>query len=154
MLVMAVMFPLTLMAQQQDGAPEQSRRDKWFKEMQAKKHDYFIRRLELTDEQQEPFFAVYDKMERDLRAIDRETRELERSVSEKAEATDAEHDAAIDAVYSQRYREWVVETKAKEELSLILTRKQMLDLKRVEFEFTRALMKHRRQFKDRKNASR
>ena len=155
LLLMAFMLPMALMAQQPDEpGPDKAKREQWFKEMKAKKHEYLIRKLELTPEQQEPFFTVYDKMDSDLRAIDRETRELERRVSQNPDATDAEYDAAIEAIYSQRYREWVVESQAKEQFSQILTKKQMLKLKRVEFEFTRALMRHHRQFKDSKNAQR
>lgn len=119
-------------------------REQWFKEMRLKKHQFMVRELSLTDQQKEKFFAIYDKFEQDMKAINDQTREIERTISKKADATDAEYDAAIDAVYNQRYREWTVENKTKEELSKILTKQQLLKLKHAEMKFTRALMKQHR----------
>lgn len=128
-----------------DEADDAGKREQWFKEMRAKKHEFLVKELNLTSEQKEPFFAIYDKMEDDLKAINDDTRNLERSVAKKTDATDAEYDAAIEAIYNQRYREWTVENKAKEQLSKILSRQQLFKLKRAEMKFTRALMRHHRQ---------
>lgn len=116
-------------------------REQWFKEMRLKKHQFMARELSLTDQQKEKFFDIYDKMEQDMKAINDQTREIEHNVFKKKDATDTDFDAAIDAIYNQRYREWTVEKKAKEELSKILTKQQLLKLKRAEMKFTRALMK-------------
>lgn len=151
LLILGLLMPIAVMAQNAGGERpdgDASKREQWFKEMRTKKHEFLIRELELTSEQQEPFFAIYDKMDDELKAINDQTRALERRVSKKADATDAEYDAAIEAVYSQRYREWMVESQAKEQLSKILNKRQMLKLKRAEFKFTRALMKQHRQARD------
>lgn len=58
-------------------------------------------------------------------------------------ANDSETDinAALEAVYSQRYQEWAIENEAKAKFEKILTKKQLLQLKRAESRFSRALMR-------------
>lgn len=141
-LLLSLFLPLTLTAQQQD---DNNKREHWLKEMREKKHEFLIRELQLKPEQQQPFFEVYDKMDDQLRAINDETRQLERKVLKNPNSTDLEYNAAIDAVYNQRYREWEVENKAKEELVKILSPQQLIKLKRAELKFQRALMKQHRQ---------
>lgn len=130
-----------------NGDNAAAKREQWFKEMRAKKHEFLARELELTPEQREPFFAVYDRMEDSLKAINDETRRLEKSLEKKKDPTDADYDAVIEAIYNQRYREWTVENQAREEFAKILTKKQMVRLKKAESRFTRALMKQHREHK-------
>ncbi|MDE6402787.1 MAG: Spy/CpxP family protein refolding chaperone [Muribaculaceae bacterium] len=120
-------------------------RDRWFKEMHAKKHEFLIKELELTPDQTEPFFAIYDKMDADIRAVGARTRALEKKAFDDANASEADVDAAIEAVYSQRYQEWSIENEAKAKFEKILTKKQLLKLKHAEFKFNRALMKQHNQ---------
>jgi len=152
LLIIGLLMPVTAMANGDDTSSGQSdgKREAWFKEMRAKKHEFLVRELDLKPEQQEPFFAIYDKMDDELKDINDQTRRLERNVMKKDDATDAEYDAAIDAVYSQRYREWTIENQAKEQFSKILNKRQMLKLKRAEFKFTRALMRQHRQVRNNK----
>ncbi len=145
-LILSIAFVCPILA---DTCPDcdggnDANREQWFKEMRLKKHQFMARELSLNDQQKEKFFAIYDKFEQDMKAINDQTREIERSINKKADATDAEYDAAIDAVYNQRYREWTVENKMKEDLSKVLTKKQLLKLKNAEMKFTRALMKQHR----------
>lgn len=120
-------------------------RDRWFKEMHAKKHDFLIKELELTPDQTEPFFAIYDKMDADIRAVGDRTRALEKKAFQNVDTNEADVDAAIEAVYSQRYQEWSIENEAKAKFEKILTKKQMLKLKHAEFKFNRALMQQHNQ---------
>lgn len=129
---------------------EALKREQWFKEFRAKKHEFLAKQLSLTNEQKEPFFAIYDRLEDEMKTINDQTRDIERRVSTKKDATDAEYDAAIDALYNQRYREWTAESKAREELSKILSKKQLLKIKYAEMKFTRALMKQHQQSQEKK----
>lgn len=131
-----------------DGNDNKGMREKWFNEIKREKHKYLIRELNLTPEQQAPFFEIYDATEEKLRDINEQTRHLERTVLKKKDATDAEYDAAIEAIYNQKYREWTVESQAKEQYAKLLTKEQLTRLKRVEFKFTQALMKHRQSHKN------
>ena len=139
-LVVMAQISFTAIAQDND-----SNRDRWFKEMRAKKHDFIVKELELTPDQTEPFFAIYDKMDADIRAVGSRTRALEKKAFDNADASEADIDAAIEAMYSQRYQEWSIENEAKAKFETILTKKQMLKLKRAEFKFNRALMQQHNQ---------
>lgn len=147
--MIGLMMPLTVMAVDDDASRPDgaAKREQWFREIRQKKHEYLVKELKLTAEQQEPFFTAYDRMEDELRAINDQTRQLERSVIKNGNAGDKEYDAAIDAIYSQRYREGLVENEYKEKFGKILTKTQMIQLKKAEFKFTRALMKQHRQAK-------
>lgn len=135
----------------QDGDNHDAmRREQWFKEIRAKKHEFLAKQLSLTNEQKEAFITIYDRLDDELKAINDQTREIERRVATKEDASDAELDAAIEALYNQRYREWTAETKAREEFSKILTKKQLLGIKHAEMKFTRALMKQHQQSQERK----
>lgn len=147
-----MLVPVHVMAVGEEPSQDDkaAKHELWFREIRQKKHEFLVKELDLTADQQEPFFRIYDSMDEELRSINDQTRRLERAVSRNADAAESEYDAAIDAVYSQRYREGLVENEYKERLGQILTKKQMLRLKRAEFKFTRALMKHHREARDRK----
>ncbi len=146
LLMIGLLMPVTAVAGGTD-AGDTTKREQWFKEIRQKKHEFLVKELGLTDEQKESFFLVYDKMEEELRDINDQTRKLERSVIKNEKAGDSEYDAAIDAIYSQRYREGLVENSYKDKLGAILTKAQMIQLKKAEFKFTRALMKQHRKAK-------
>ena len=133
-----------------DGDDDAAKRQKWFKEMRAKKHEYLAKQLSLTDKQKEPFFAIYDRLEEEMKTINDQTRAIERRVSQMDNPSDAEYDAAIDAIYNQRYQEWTAENKAKEEFSKILTKKQILKIKYAEMKFTHALMREHQRSQDKR----
>ena len=144
LLMIGLLMPMAAVA---GDADDTAKREQWFKEMRQKKHEFLVKELGLTDEQKEPFFIVYDRMEDELRDINDQTRRLERSVIKNEKAGESEYNAAIDAIYSQRYREGLVENSYKDKLGAILTKAQMIQLKKAEFKFTRALMKQHRQAK-------
>ena len=146
LLMIGLLLPVAAVAGGDDGE-DMSKREQWFKEMRQKKHEFLVKELGLSDEQKEPFFLVYDKMEDELRDINDQTRRLERSVIKNEKVGESEYDAAINAIYSQRYREGLVENSYKDKLAEILTKAQMIKLKKAEFKFTRALMKQHRQAK-------
>lgn len=144
LLIVALLVPVVSYAQNDDQSSPEKRRQ-WFKEMRAKKHEFMVRELELTQDQREQFFAIYDEMDANLKAINDETRSLEKTLDNRDNISDAEYDAVIDALYNQRYREWNVEKTAKERLSKVLTKKQLVKVKKAEGKFTRALMKQHHQ---------
>ena len=120
---------------------DRSKREQWFKEMKAKKQAFLVRELNLTTEQANQFFEIYNKMDEDLRAVNERTRALEKKAMDNANDSEADINAALEAVYSQRYQEWAIENEAKAKFEKILTKKQLLQLKRAESRFSRALMR-------------
>lgn len=139
-------------ARPQHAPRSEEDRQRFRAEMRNYKHDFLARELELTREQQRDFFPVYDEMDDEIDRINTETRELERKVATKEDATDTEIEAAARAVFSQKSAEGEVEQKYFDKFRQILKGKQLLKLRNAERDFTRQLMRHHR--KARKNQNR
>lgn len=141
LLVLAMFCPFLAMAQ--GSNVDKATRDRWFKEIRDKKHDFFTKELDLSREQQEPFFKAYDAMEDELFRIADQVRRLERRVAHQSNPADDDYEEAIDALFEQKGKEYLVEKQAREQFSRILSKKQLFKLKAAERKFTRALMNHR-----------
>lgn len=125
--------------------PSEEDRQRFRAEVRNYKHEFLARELGLSREQQREFFPLYDEMDNEIDRINVETRDLERKVSSKADATDTEVEAAARAVYLQKSAEGDVETQYFDRFKQILQPRQMLKLRNAEREFTRRLMReHRR----------
>lgn len=122
--------------------PEQ--RTEWMQQYRDFKHKYLIRMLHLTDEQQEPFFSVYDQMDAELVTISQQTRELEEKyLSDGAEYTDDEYTEAARQLFLMKSKEAKIESDYFDRLKAVLTPRQLVQLKSVEREFTKRLQKQR-----------
>lgn len=126
-------------------SPEKADRKKALAEMQAYRREFLVKELEMTKEQQNAFFPIYDKMNAELQKIADDTRALDRSLS--TDATDAELDAASMMQFAQKQREGAVEMEYYDRFKKVLTSKQLYKLKGAERRFTRHLMKHHRKAK-------
>jgi len=113
-------------------------------EIRSYKHEFIARELEMSREQQREFFPVYDEMDEAVDRINFETRELERKVSQKADASEVEIEAAARAVFSQKSAEGEVEKQYFDSFRQILSGKQLLKLRKAERKFTQRLMRHHR----------
>ena len=113
-------------------------------EIRSYKHEFLARELEMSREQQREFFPVYDEMDGAVDRINFETRELERKVSQKADASEVEIEAAARAVFSQKSAEGEVEKQYFDRFRQILSGKQLLRLRKAERKFTQRLMRHHR----------
>ena len=117
-------------AQKRQISPEQ--RHKVMEEVREFKHNTFVKKLDLTKEQQPEFFKLYDQMDDELMEVNRETRTLERKVTKDSEASDTEMLAAARAMYTQKKTEADKELKYFDKFAEVLTARQMLQLKSVE----------------------
>lgn len=140
LLIAALLLPLGTYAQG-PKTPKNGERKEWMKKLQALKHDYLVKELDLTEAQRDEFFRVYDAKEAERMAAEQKVRQAERNVRKKAEAaTDADYDAAINAQY--RLNSEIAEIEAKYEAGFrkILTRRQLFKLRGAEHGFQRKLM--------------
>lgn len=120
-------------------------RAKWMDEMRRFKRSYFTKELDLTTQQQNRFFPLYEEMEDQVQKIDGETRQMERRVAELKNASDLEYQKATEAIYDGQVRQAEIEREYVEKFQSILSRKQIFKIKAVERQFNRELMKqHRR----------
>lgn len=133
--------PGTECTAQEASKPTQSDKEKWFKEAREMKHQFLAKELQLTKEQQKPFFDLYDRMEDESVKVQRETRQMERNVNKLgADATDLDYERASDALFDVKQKEASIELRFKEEFKKILTPRQLFLLKGAERKFTKELM--------------
>lgn len=120
----------------------------WMKEMQQYKNDYLSKQLELRPEQREKFLSLYNAMDDQVRALMDETRAIERQVEEKkGKVSDLEYEKAAETLYESKGRENEIEMRYFKQFKAILSPKQLFKLRGAERDFTRELMKHRREAK-------
>ncbi len=127
----------------------ENERERALTEMRAYKHQFIAKELNLSKEQQNGFFPVYDEMDDKLMQINLETRELERAVNENKEASDTEIEAAATAIFNQKEREGKIENEYFDKFKEVLTPRQLLLLKSAEKKFTQRLVRHHRRLRQR-----
>lgn len=116
-------------------------RQKYLGEMRQFKHDFLVKELELTRDQQNAFFPVYDKMEDEVTQVADETRDLEDKVAADEKATDTEIESAARTVFEQKSKEGEIEKTYFEKFKGILSARQLLKLKSAERKFTQQLVR-------------
>ena len=119
----------------------QSDRSQWMSELRQYKRSYFARELELTREQEQKFFPLYEAMEDETRQIEEEARMMEKRVAEATDASDLEYEKATEALFDAKVKQAGVERGYMEKFAPVLTPKQLFMIKAVERKFNRDLMK-------------
>ena len=127
--------------------PENLDVEKVLAEIRPYKHDFFIKKLKLTKEQASEFLPLYDAMEDSLMSINKEIRELERTVLENPSATDAEIAEVARATFEQKQREAQTEIAYFEKFCNTLSPKQLLQIKSAEKQFTQRLARTHRKMR-------
>lgn len=141
-IIIAIFAQLSIIDAQKK--PSKEERQRWFKEMREYKHNFLIKELDLTKEQQQAFFKVYDEMEDECHKINGETRKMQRDLIKKGKndnITDVEYEKAAEALFELKGKEAQIEMKYFEQFKDILSKKQLFLLKAAEDKFTRHLMK-------------
>lgn len=124
-------------------------RSRWLSEIRTYKHDFLVKELSLTREQQRDFFPLYDDMEDEVERINSETRELEIKAVDNTDASDLEIENAARTIFEQKRAEGQVEMTYFEKFKEILTPQQLLRLKNTERKFTQELVKQHRRVRGR-----
>lgn len=115
-------------------------RQRWISEIRTYKHEFLAKELDLTRDQQNSFFPLYDEMEDRIEDLNAETRELETRVTENADAGDIEVLGASRAVFELKKNEGEIELSYYDKFKDILSPRQLLQLKSAERQFTRQLL--------------
>jgi len=129
------------------SAQKQSKteRDNWFREMQRVKHEYLVKELGLTKDQQTKFFPVYDAMDEEMRRTFDGIRSMEHQIRKKGDkATDIELERAADAMFNVKSKEAAIEKAYYQKFKKLLTKKQLFNLKRAERHFQRKMINEHR----------
>ena len=122
-------------------------RQRWLSEIRNYKHDFLARELDLSREQQNEFFPLYDEMEDRIEALNAQARDIEANVSDNPDAGDLE---ILGAAYSQfelKKLEGEIELEYYDKFKEILNPRQLLQLKSAEKLFTRQLVNRRNQMR-------
>lgn len=119
-------------------------RQRWLSEIRQYKHEFLIKELSLTDDQQAPFFELYDKMEDEIEQLNLQTRELEQQIQANDQASDLEVTNAARTIFELKRAEGQIEMTYFERFAKILNPRQLLHLKAAERKFTQQLVNHHR----------
>ncbi|MCM1032230.1 MAG: hypothetical protein NC405_00575 [Odoribacter sp.] len=120
-------------------------RQRWLQEIRTYKHEFLTKELDLSRDQQNRFFPLYDEMEDRIESINAQTREIEDRVSGDATAGDIELTNAARALFELKKSEGDIELEYFDKFKDILQPRQLLMLKNAERSFTRQLVnRHRR----------
>lgn len=146
---LSVMAAFNVSAAPQNNAE----REQWMAEMRQYKRMYFVKELDLTSEQKNKFFPLYEEMEDKVMKINDDTRAMEKRVAELPNATDLEYEKATEAIYDAQIKCAETEKEYMEKFSGILTPKQLFRLKAVERQFNRELMKQHHRLRNKGKAA-
>ena len=113
----------------------------WMDQMRQYKRTYFTKELDLSKEQQQKFFPLYEEMEDETTRMEDETRAMERRVAEAPDATDLEYEKATEALFDMTVKQAALEKGYMEKFRDILSPRQLFELKGVERKFARDMMR-------------
>lgn len=141
----------TAAAQEQDGNTS-----RWLNEVREYKHTFLARELDLSREQQQKFFPIYDRMEDELGKVNSDVRAINRRISSlnPSEVTDTDYDMAIQAIYEAKAKEAEIEQRYLPEFREVLTKQQLFKLKGAEQRFNMGMMRRHHQLKGRERSQR
>ncbi len=131
---------LTAEAQQRKRLTPEDRQ-KYLEEMRQYKHDFLVKELNLTRDQQNAFFPAYDKMDDEMTQIADETRDLEDKIAADDKASDTEIEAAARMMFEQKSKEGEIEKSYFDKFKSILSPRQLFKLKIAERKFTQQLVR-------------
>lgn len=137
LVITIIAFSSTVSAQ---CRPTPEDRERWFTEMRNYKHQFMTERLNLTKEQQNEFFPIYDKMDDELFQLNHETRQLEKKIRKAGKASDIEYETAARALFELGEKESKIRLRYFDQFKEILSPEQLFLLISVEREFTKKIM--------------
>lgn len=127
---------------------------RWLNEVREYKHSFLARELDLSREQQQKFFPIYDRMEDELGKVNSDVRAISRRISalDPSEVTDTDYDMAIQAIYEAKGKEAEIEQRYLTEFKEVLTKQQLFKLKGAEQRFNMGMMRRHHQLKGRERS--
>lgn len=120
------------------------------KEMLEFKIKYLSQEMDLSKEQQEKFTELYRQMNEEKRVLFRATRAAEKKVSNAANATDADYEAAASAMTQMKEKDAEIDKKYDKKFATFLSSKQIFKMKAGEDKFRQRMHKMRKQRKNKK----
>lgn len=117
----------------------------WAEKMRDLKHKYLVQELNLSRDQQNEFFPLYDAMEDELIALNQQARDMEIKLENASAASDLEFTSAARTMFEQKDKEYKIEMAYFPKFEKILSPKQLFRLKAAERAFMgKVVRKHGR----------
>lgn len=148
LLIALAILPATLsIAQDDDDGPPI--REERMKEIKAQKSAYLTQKMELSPEEAERFWPVYNQMEDELHANRKELMELRRSLKKSEQAiTEQQANDLLDRELSMREKELQIEKKYDPQMRKAIGAQKLVKLHKAERDFQREVVKRMRDRRD------
>ena len=120
-------------------------REERMKEIKAQKSAYLTQKMELTPEEAQRFWPVYDQMEKEQHANRKELMELRRSLKRSgSEITEEQANDLLDRELEMREKDVQVARKYDPQLRKAIGAQKLVKLQKAEREFHREVVKRMR----------
>ncbi len=115
------------------------------KELREFKIKYIAQEIELKDDQKEVFVELYNEMSDKRMDVMRDAWDMERKLKKNKEATEADYQAATDAMTKAKAKDAEIEKSYDDRFAKILSQKQIFKMKEAENEFRKKIseMRHK-----------
>ena len=133
-------FSIIVLAQ-----PNQQNREKWLKEIRDYKYELIVEQTKMTKEQQDAFFPIYSEMEKEIFQANKDARDLESKIISNQNNTDKDYEEGVEILTSLKSKEGAIEEAYFAKFSDILSKQQLFQLKCAESKFTKSMLDHSRQ---------
>jgi Spy/CpxP family protein refolding chaperone len=132
-----------LFAQEEDMPPPSDER---MKEIKAQKSAYLTTKLELTSEEAQRFWPIYNEYDAQQETLRREMREMHRDTRDMGSMTEAQATALIEKALANRQKELDLERTYSEKFKKSIGAVKTVRLHKAERDFNREVL---RRFKER-----
>ena len=134
-LIAIILAPCALAAQS-----TAAQRARWMEQIRKTKFEFFTKEVNLSKEQQNQLFPLYEEMEKTIYKMNSEAEAL----MKKTNASETEFEAAATAMAKTTLQQGEIELDYFNKFSKFLSKKQLFLLKQAEEKFTQYLLKQRR----------
>ena len=145
LIIALIILPLASAFAQEnaDSVSNDGNRRKWLNDVKDYKYQMLEREAQMTPEQAEMFFPLYQEMENKVFMVNLEARQREMQVSDNFDdATDEDFRLAAQALSDVKVLEAEIEKEYYPQFAKILSNKQLFLLKRAETHFASDLLRH------------
>ena len=145
LIIALIILPLASAFAQEnaDSVSNDGNRRKWLNDVKDYKYQMLEREAQMTPEQAEMFFPLYQELENKVFMVNLEARQREMQVSDNFDdATDEDFKQAAQALSDVKVLEAEIEKEYYPQFAKILSNKQLFLLKRAETHFASDLLRH------------
>lgn len=116
------------------------------REVHEFKLKFLAQEMGLKEDQQKKFFELYNQMTEEKVKVFRETKALEKKLSDSANASDAEYEEVSAAITAAKEKDAEIDRRYDEKFSKFLSPKQIFKMKAAEEKFRKKMheMRHKK----------